>query len=94
MRINSHIIFHIALRFARKNGEFFEENCMSLGRFLQRFCVQQARCERTMHAEMVLEVLQMIYGISAAFECNLRLFARILGAEVGRFRSKIARFCV
>ena len=67
---------------------------MRPGWFLQSFCVQQARCERTMHAEMVLEVLQMMYGISAAFECNLRLFARILGAEVGRFRSKIARFCV
>ena len=38
-----------------------------------------------MHAEMVLEVLQMMYGISAAFECNLRLFARILGAEVPKW---------
>ena len=67
---------------------------MRLDWYLQRFCAQQVRRERATHAEVVFDVLQVISGISAAFECRLRLFAHIFGAEVRRFRSKIARFSV
>ena len=28
------------------------------------------------------------------FDCDLELFARIFGANLRRFRSKIARFCI
>ena len=93
-KVNAHENLKRAVCFARKIHELFEENCMRLGRFLQSFGVRQARRECATHAEVVFDVLQMIWGISEALECKLRLFARSFGAEVRRFRSKIARFCV
>ena len=53
-----------------------------------------ARRECATHAEVVFDVLKMMCDISAAFEYGLRWFARIFGAEVRRFRLKIARFCM
>ena len=56
--------------------------------------MQHARRECATHSGVVLDVLQMMCGTREIFECDLGLFARLFGAEVRRFRWKIAQICV
>ena len=93
-KINMHHIFERAVRSARKIRKNLHENRTCSHSFFQSFCARQARCEFATHSEVHLNVLKMMYGISAASECGLRLFARIFGAKLRRFRPKIARFRV
>ena len=71
--------------FAQKSFEILDENRTILHRFLQSFGVRRALCGCATQAEVVFGVLQMMCGISAAFECVLRLFARIFDAKLHRF---------
>ena len=87
-------IFERAVRSARKIHKFLHENRTCSRRFLRSFCTQHARCECATLAEVLSDVLKMICGISAVFECDLRLSACNLGAKLRRFRLEIARFCV
>ena len=54
-------------------------------RFLQSLCAQQARCECATHAGVFFDVLKVMCGISGGFECDVRLFVHIFGAEMRRF---------
>ena len=54
------------------------------------FCRVFARCTRAVSApEVLLDVLEMICGIIAVLECDLRLFAGSFGAELRWIRSEI-----
>ena len=82
--------FERAVCCARKIHKNSHENRTCSRRFLQSFCARQVRCECAMHAEVFLDVLKMMCGISAVLQCALWLFAHIFGAKLSRFRSKIA----